>query len=213
VTNIDASKSPVAVEPHPGRYEDFTLGDVVYCLAWLGVPFRVSEKDDENERIAISGQVPSSIHGGIQLDIYPQNLFMLTHNLWDQIWYWPDRCGESYNDVYDRFVHSHEHGAIVNAYYSPSIETLGMMNIPRNAESGQAYRLDLSRVDSHRQIRVHAVCAISDGGQAIESYYDGSIPPDRWLQSGPHIPIKMEMRAYRWCLNAGGLILNVDDFA
>jgi hypothetical protein len=176
------------------------------------MPFKVVAKDDESGRISIEGQSVPPYDGGTQLDIYPQNVFMLTHNVWDQIWYWPDRRGETFGEVFDRFVNSHEDGDLVNAYFAPTLEGLGLPLIDRDANLAQGYRIDLTRVTSHRQLSAHAVCAIIDNGGAVRSDYDVSIPNDKWLKCGPVVPVQIEMKAYQWTLTAGRLILNADDF-
>ena len=192
--------------------DDFRVGDDVYCLAWIGLPFKVVARDDEAGCISIAGTLPSSLHNGVQLDIYSHNLFMLTHETWDQIWYWPDRLGETYMQVFDRFVAAHRDGEVVNAYSAPTLEGLGIMSVDRDPELAQAFRLDLSRVDSHRQIKAHAVCAIVDGGTAIRGDHDPSIADADWMKTGPTIAAQVEMVGYRWSITAGRLLLNVEDF-
>jgi hypothetical protein len=196
----------------PESYEDFRIGDDVFCLAWIGLPFRVVATDDAAQCVSIRSQLPSSFKAGVNLDIYQQNLFMLTHELWDHIWYWPDRCGETYSDVFDRFVQSRRSGEVVNAYYAPTLEALGVPTIDRDPDLAQAFRLDLTRTMSHRQVKAHPVCAVEFGGEAIINAYDPAIPDDRWLMTGPSRPVEIGMKAYRWCLSAGGLILNSEDF-
>jgi hypothetical protein len=208
-------QAPIATVSRPRHaqsYEDFRVGDDVYCLAWIGLPFRVVATDDAAQCVSIRGQLPSSFKAGVELDIYRQNLFMLTHELWDHIWYWPDRAGETYTDVFDRFVGAHRQDEIVNGYYAPTLEALGVPTIDREPELAQAFRLDLTRTMSHRQVKANPVCAVDTAAEAIFSAYDPAIADGRWLATGPARPVDIGMKAYRWCLSAGGLILNADDF-
>jgi hypothetical protein len=197
--------------PFPETFADFSVGDEVYCLAWLGIPFEVASTDDSSGRISLQGKVPSSLPNGPQVDIYPQNMFLLTHNQWDQIWYWPDRAGDSYLDVFERFVANHADGEIVTAYYSEAIDMLGMPMILEDPAKAQSFRLDLSAAHSRRQVLAQPVAAIS--GEALAVVYDPAIPEGQWLPTGPSLPASIEMRAYRWSLVAGGLVLNREDFA
>ena len=63
-------------------------------------------------RIEINGTGPCSLPEGALLDVGPANHYMLSHQEWDQIWYWPDCAGETYQTVVDRFVASHQEGEI-----------------------------------------------------------------------------------------------------
>jgi hypothetical protein len=189
---------------HPEPYASFAVGDEVHCLAWIGTRFKVIDVDDATKRIGIEGigtSTPSLI------DIYPQNLYMLTHEHWDQLWYWPDRLGETYTEVFDRFVDAHRDGEIVTGYYAP---TVGLTLVTRDPRLAQAYRLDLGQVVSKRQITAQPVAAIVD--RELVTAYDPSIPDSEWLRSGPALAVQIEMQAYRWALSVGGIILNVDDF-
>src|SRR5262245_17357387 len=119
---------------HPERYEDFRVGDEVFCLAWLGMPFKVTGKDDAQRLIFVDGQGPCSLKEGCSIDINSNSLFMLTHKLWDQIWYWPDRANESYTEVVERFLDYHHENQIVMGYP-------GGHRVPAEAGAGMAFRL------------------------------------------------------------------------
>ena len=60
------------------------------------------------------------------------------------------------------------------------------------------------------QIRVHPVAALGTGGTLLSSPVDG-VPDDAWLRSGPTVPLRLEMRLYRWCLTFGEIVLNWED--
>jgi hypothetical protein len=191
-------------QSHPEPFESFARGDEVHCLAWIGTRFRVVDVDEDTRRIAIEGLGTSA---PALIDIYPQNMYMLTHEHWDQLWYWPDRLGESYSDVFDRFVDEHRDGEIVTGYFAPSV---GLTLVTRDPQLAQTFRLDLSDVVAKRQIVAQPVAAIVDG--VLLTAHDPAIPDEQWLRSGPAVPVQIEMQAYRWSLTAGGIILNVDDF-
>ena len=60
------------------------------------------------------------------------------------------------------------------------------------------------------QIRVHPVVALGDDG-AVISDLRPEIPHDAWARSGPTVPLRMEMRMYRWCLCFGEFVVNWQD--
>jgi hypothetical protein len=200
--------SPVATARE--TYEDFHVGDEVYCLAWVGMPFQIVGKDDETQKIALQGLGRTSLTDGAQVDIGPSNLFLITHQLWDQIWYWPDRKGETYTQVFDRFVAEHRTGEVVTAYFSEVLALLGMMVVkPANAV---AYRIDVNHAVDRRTISAEPVAAYVESEQRLVTMCDPSIPDDRWLKCGPKMPVTIAMHGYRWSLGLGEIILNWQDF-
>ena len=60
------------------------------------------------------------------------------------------------------------------------------------------------------QIRVHPVVALGDDG-AVISDLRPEIPHGAWARSGPTVPLRMEMRMYRWCLCFGEFVVNWQD--
>ena len=54
-------------------------------------------------------------------------MFLLTREHWDQIWYWPDRAGKQYLEVFQRFVERHHVGEVICGYHVPDglMVTLG----------------------------------------------------------------------------------------
>jgi hypothetical protein len=190
-------------------YEDFHVGDEVYCLAWIGMPFEVVAKDDAAHKISLQGVGKSSLTDGAQVDIGPSHLYLITHELWDQIWYWPDRKGETFDQVFDRFVAEHQTGEVVTAYFSDVIALLGMMVV--KPENAAAYRLDLDHAIDRRTITAEPVAAYAADERRLVTAYDPSIAGDGWLKCGPKMPVTITMHGYRWSLGCGDIILNWQD--
>ena len=194
----------------PG-YADYAVGDRVYCLAWIGQPFDVVAKDDERQAIAI--ETPPGWPTFGQVDIFPETTFLLTHEHWDNIWYWPDRAGERYLEVFDRFFGRHHVGEVIAGYHVPDglMVTLGGMNIRLDPNRTMMFRIQA--LDAARgQVRVHPVAAVAPDGALVSAPTDG-IADEAWLRSGPTVPLRLEMRLYRWCLTFGEMVLNWDDLA
>lgn len=59
------------------------------------------------------------------------------------------------------------------------------------------------------RVRVHPVAAISAAGVLLTS--PDAVPDTTWLRSGPPVPLRLEMRMYRWCLSFGEFVLNFED--
>jgi hypothetical protein len=194
--------------PHPQAFEDFAVGDTVFCLAWIGMPFRVSVCDPEKQYIALDGLGPCSLPDGAQLDIYVDTIHFITHNQWDQLWYWPDRLGETYLQVYDRFLAAHDHGEVITGYQGIG----GSLYIDPQPHQAMTFRLYLDKVETTQTILAEPVVAIPDDGGALIRTFDPSIPADRWVASGPIGTVTLTMKAYRWSLTAGDILLNWDDF-
>jgi hypothetical protein len=187
-------------------YDDFDVGDEVFCMAWLGMPFEVVGKIDEIQRIELKGKAPSSLPDGALVDINPNTMFMLTHERWDTPWYWPDRAGEHYQEVVARFVKRHEDGQIVTGYYTDGYWSVPM---PKRAMS---FRLSFAGLDQTYQIPVQPVAAASDDGMSLLTVYDESIPDVRWVKAGPPAPLRLGLHLYRWALRYGDVVLNWYDF-
>ena len=192
-------------------YESYRLGDRVYCLAWIGQPFDVVAKDDERGVIGI--ETPPGWPTFAQVDVFPETMFLLSREHWDQIWYWPDRAGIRYLEVFERFVARHRVGEVIPGYHLPDglLVTLGGMGLDRDAKRTMMFRIQALDV-GRGQIRVHPVAAVGAGGALLSSPADG-IPDDAWQRSGPTVPLRLEMRLYRWCLTFGEIVLNWEDLA
>jgi len=190
----------------PEPYESYAVGDEVWCLAWIGMPFVVTGKNDETGVIEIDGTAPVAISEGALIDIAPGNRFMLTHEKWDAVWYWPDIAGEHYQQVVDRFVGQHDDGDIVVAYPS------GWVTVVEDPERAVSFRLDFGGYRHFGQIRATPVAAIADDGASLVLAYDPAIPAERWLPTGPPLPLELKMTSYRWSLAYGKHVLNWADF-
>jgi hypothetical protein len=192
--------------PHFEPYESYQVGDDVWCLGWLGMPFKVVGKNDETRTIEIDGVVPSSLPEGVRIDLSPENHYMLTHEMWDAIWYWPDQAGERYRDVADRFVGGHQDGHIVKAYPA------GSLTVTENDALGISLKITVSSYWTSGTIRARPVAAIGDDGASLLLIHDPSIPDDRWIPTAPNLPVELKMVAYRWALTYGKMVLNWMDF-
>lgn len=195
--------TPSAFEP----YEAYEIGDQVWTLAWVGMPFEVVGKNDETRTIMLDGTGPCSLPGGARLDLLPQNLYLLTHEVWDQIWYWPDIAGEHYDTVVDRFVEQHSSGEIVMGYAAGSLTVS-----TDKPERGNPFRLDLDDYAYFGQIMAQPVAAVAADGTGLVLDYDAAVPDDRWFATGPKLALKLKMVGYRWALARGTMVLNTADF-
>jgi hypothetical protein len=189
-------------------YADFKVGDTVYCLAWIGAPFEIAAKNDERGIISLQAPAGSSRYGA-QVDIFRDTLWMLTHEKWDQIWFWPDRAGERYETVFDRFMANHKVDEVVAGYFLPG--GLGGLYVEESPSRAMMFRIR-GLDQGNRQVRVHPVAALADDGKSLLSEPRPDIPPDRWMRAGATVPLRLEMRMYRWCLSFGELVLNWRDF-
>ena len=190
-------------------YDDYQLGDRVYCLAWIGQPFDVVAKDDERRVIGI--ETPPRWPTLGQVDVFPETMFLLTHEKWDHLWYWPDRAGEQYLAVFERFLGRHRVGDVVAGYDVPDglLTTLGGMKAELDPQRTMMFRIQA--IDAGRgQVRVHPVVAVGTNGDPIYSRTDG-IADDAWRRAGPTVPLRVEMRLYRWCITFGAFVLNWED--
>lgn len=188
-------------------YADFNLGDTVYCLAWIGIPFSVVAKDDARGIISLQAPAESSRYGA-QIDIFRETAWMLTHEKWDQIWFWPDRAGEHYDVVFDRFLTSHKVDEVVAGYSLPG--GLAGLYVEENPAHAMMFRIR-SLDQGSRQIRVHPVAALARGSKSLVSAPSPEISSAEWLRAGATVPLRMEMRMYRWCLSFGEFVLNWRD--
>jgi hypothetical protein len=193
-------------QQHYEPYDSYQVGDDVWCLGWLGMPFKVVGKDDESRTIQIDGVGPCSLPEGARIDLAPENHYMLTHEMWDSIWYWPDQAGERYRDVAERFVGEHHDGEIVRAYPA------GALTVTENDAVGISLRVIVSSYWTSATIRAQPVAAIESNGSTLILLYDPDIPDDRWIPTGPRLPLEIRMVGYRWALTFGKMVLNWRDF-
>jgi hypothetical protein len=193
---------------HPEAYEDFNIGDRVYCLAWLGMPFVVVGKDDATGKIELDGDFPCSLPDGAKVDIEPHNRYMISHNLWDQIWYWPDRAGQTYEQVLDRFVSDHRENQLVESY----LLMPGHNHVDREPQWASTLRVSFAAFTVWNQIYAQPVAALGADGKSLVFAYDDSIPDEAWLPCGPVAPIRVGMVSYRWAVTHGFNVLNWRDY-
>jgi hypothetical protein len=191
---------------HFDPYESYEVGQEVWCLGWLGMPFVVVGKDDETRTIKIDGTGPTSLPEGVRIDLHPENHYMLTHERWDAIWYWPDVEGERYKEVAERFVDKHHDGEIVTGYVG------GALSVVENPAAAVSYRIDVSGYWTSGQIKAQPVAALNDDGDGLILGYDPAIPDQRWMATGPRLPLEIKMVAFRWALAYGKVVLNWQDF-
>jgi hypothetical protein len=195
-----------AATTHHEPYESYHVGDEVWCLGWLGMPFVVVGTDDETQTIQIDGTGPCSLPEGARIDLHPENHYMLTHERWDAIWYWPDVAGEHYKQVAERFVDAHEDDDFVVGYVG------GALTVTENPAAAMSFRVRVSGYWTSGQIRAQPVAALADDGGSLILHYDRAIPDERWMKTGPRLPLEIKMVAYRWALTYGKLVLNWQDF-
>ncbi|MET0895519.1 MAG: hypothetical protein ABWY80_06685 [Acidimicrobiia bacterium] len=188
-------------------FETYAVGDDVWCLAWIGMPFVVVGKDDDHGVIHIDGTGACSLPEGARLDIVADNLFMLTHEPWDSIWYWPDIAGERYKEVTERFVDAHRDGEVVVAY------SAGLMSVVPSPARAMSFRLGVDSYWPSGVIYAQPVAAIAADGTELLVAHDPSVEDARWLPCGPRQSVELRMVAFRWALTYGKLVLNWQDFA
>lgn len=87
--------------------------------------------------------------------------------------------------------------------------TLGGMKTSLDPKRTMMFRIQA--LDEGRgQVRVHPVAAVGSDGALVTSPTAG-IADDAWKRSGPTVPLRLEMRSYRWCLSFGEFVLNWED--
>ncbi len=205
MTSPATQTDPATRGTEPEPYDSYRVGDEVWCLAWIGMPFRVTGKDDRTRTIEIDGIGPCSLPEGAVIDIDPQNQFLLTHEKWDAIWYWPDVAGERYQQVVDRFVDGHREDEIVTGYAA------GALTVVDNPRAAMTFRLSFLGYGRFGNIRATPVAAVGGDG-ALVAVHDPAIADDRWLPTGPTLPLELKMVGYRWALTFGRIVLNWRDF-
>lgn len=187
---------------------DFRVGDRVYCLAWVGQAFDVVAINDEVEMVTIRTVAGAATVGHI--DIFSETQFMLTHETWDQIWYWPDRAGDLYLDVFERFAGRHAVGDVVPGYVVGDGLNAAASQMTVHIDPATAMMFKIQEINQPwGRVRVHPVAAISSAAALLTSPHDR--PDTAWLRSGPPVPLRLEMRLYRWCLTFGEFVLNFED--
>lgn len=175
--------------------DDFHVGDRVWSLIRVGTPYDVTAVDDDRRML---GLAPApGLGGGVRpVDIPEAQLWMVTHEHWDQVWFWPDRCGETFETVVARFSARHAPGDLITGQLHDDglpLATRGF--ISPDPATAMTFRL-LANTSYLPQIPVEPVVEV-DGGV---------------VSAGPVVPLRLAMTAYRWALAFGELILNWEDF-
>lgn len=199
--------SATTVQESTTAWNDYAVGDTVYCLAWIGKRFQIVGKDEQ--LINLHGDAEFDPYGA-QVDIVPASLWMITKKPWDQVWYWPDRKGEHYEAVFERFMSARKVGEVLNGYiHAGALNPLAkdIVDVPENA---MAFRVEM--IDPvNKQINVLPVVGVVAGADPI-SDADDRRKPERWIRCGPVVPATISMHSYRWCISVGPFILNWRDF-
>jgi hypothetical protein len=190
-------------------YDSVAVGDRVWCLAWVGKEFVVVDKDDELERVALEGANAIDPYGA-QLDLFADTMWMASTEPWDQIWFWPDRAGERFNEVFQRWFADHATGDVVIGYAAD----VGLASVAGSVvvkpKRSMVFRIT-AMDDSMAQITVEPVVRRDDPGLRGEEAIGG--PTDSYVPVGPRLPLRIRMVDYRWALTFGDLILNWEDLA
>ena len=88
----------------------------------------------------------------------------------------------------------------------------GSFTVVENPAATMAFRIQVSGYWTAGQIRAQPVAALAEDGQHLILHYDAEIPDERWMPTGPSLPLEIKMVAYRWALAYGKLVLNWSDF-
>jgi hypothetical protein len=176
-------------------FGELGVGDRVWCLASVGIPFRVEALDPQRHRVTVVPE-PSLESGARPLELTAQTLWLLTKEPWDQVWYWPDRAGESFNDVVERFAAAHQPGDVVQGYFlDTSVGASNQGFVKPNPKL--AMSIEIQRpTPGFGQVRVRPVTETAEGVVPV----------------GPNVPLRLGMTCYRWSLSFGELIVNWRDF-
>jgi hypothetical protein len=176
-------------------FDDLAVDDPVWCLASVGTAFRVASLDHERRLVTVAPQ-PFSGSGARPLDLTADTLWLLTKEPWDQVWYWPDRAGERFDAVVQRFVASHEPGEIVQGYFlDTSVGAPHQGFVKPNPKTAMSFEIQRP-TPGFGQVRVRPVAQTAEGVVPV----------------GPNVPLRLGMTCYRWSLSFGELIVNWSDF-
>jgi hypothetical protein len=181
--------------PDVTSFDGLAEGDEVWCLASLGVPYVVESVDGRRDRVRIAPH-PAVGAGLRPIDLPADAAWMLTRERWDQVWYWPDRAGERYDEVVARFVAANPPASVVRGYFLDT--AVGATNqgfVTPNPKAAMAFQVQRP-TEGFGQVRVKPVFETVDG----------------WVPVGPNLPLRVGMTCYRWSLSFGELVLNWQDF-
>jgi hypothetical protein len=175
--------------------DDLAVGDEVWCLASVGAPYLVESIDTDRARVRIVAD--PALGGSLRpIELPADALWMLTKERWDQVWFWPDRAGERYDEVVTRFAAAHPTGTVVQGYFlDTGVGAANQGFIAPNPKTAMAFQIQRP-TQGFGQVRVRPVMETPDG----------------WVPVGPNVPLRLAMTSYRWSLAFGELILNWSDF-
>jgi len=176
----------------PDEFADLSPGDRVWCLASIGVPYEVAKIDEARRRVHLTPH--AALPGMFPIDLSAHAAWMLSTERWDQIWYWPDREGERFDEVVERFADAHAPGEIVQGYVvDTNVGSSGFLEPdPKLAMSFEIQ----PATPPIAQVRVRPV---------VET-------PEGWVKAGPKVPLRIGMTNYRWSLSFGDIVVNWTDF-
>jgi hypothetical protein len=178
----------------PAAFAGLEVGDEVWCLAAVGVPYEVTSVDVERGRVGLAPHPACSAARPVEI---PADMaWLVTTERWDQIWYWPDRAGEQFDEVVARYTAENEPGDVVLGYFLD--DAVGASNqgfVVPNPKTSMSFQIQRP-TPGYGQVRVKPVTETPEG----------------WVPVGPNVPLRVGMRAYRWSLSFGELILNWTDF-
>ena len=114
----------------------------------------------------------------------------------DQIWYWPDRCGETFETVVERFSAEHAPGDLITGQFVEDGIPMGPQGfVYPSPEASMTFRVHPNPMPM-RRVLVEPVVEL-----------DGEV-----VSAGPVVPLRVAMRSYRWSLSFGEMIVNWKDF-
>ncbi len=176
--------------------DDFRVGERVWSLVHVGTPYDVAAVDES--RAALVLEPEPQLGGGPRPVTIPESfLWLVTKEHWDQIWYWPDRCGETFDTVVARFTTRHAPGDVITGQYYDDGLPLGSRGfITPDPATSMSFRLHPAQQPFFPQIPVEPIVEV--GGEIVSA--------------GPIVPLRVGMTSYRWSLAFGELILNWQDF-
>lgn len=174
---------------------DLAVGDRVWCLARVGTPYDVAAVDSDRGEVLL--QPDPALGGGPRGFTLPESaLWMVTREHWDQIWYWADRAGETYDVVVERFSKAHDAGDVITGYhYHDDIPIGGRGFITPQDSTAMSFRVH-PVTPGFPTLPVEPVVTVN--GEVVSA--------------GPVVPLRVSMSSYRWALGFGDLVLNWEDF-
>jgi hypothetical protein len=176
-------------------FDELAVDDRVWCLACVGTPFRVEDLDPGRGRVTVAPE-PDSAGAGSPVELTADTLWLLSKERWDQIWYWPDRAGERFDVVVERFVGSHHPGDVVQGYFlDTSVGASNQGFVKPNPKTAMSFEIQ-PPTPGFGQVRVKPVAETTDGIVVV----------------GPIVPLRLGMTCYRWSLSFGEIIVNWRDF-